>query len=69
MSGGSIAGCVTLTALLAAAECLRGTRWPPAPHAAMSPWLGFALLATLGIASLVFGLLNPELVAASFYEG
>jgi hypothetical protein len=33
------------------------------------PWVAFAVLIALGTASLLFGLLNPELIAAAFYEG
>jgi len=33
------------------------------------PWIPFAVLTALGIASFLFGLFNPELIAATFYEG
>jgi hypothetical protein len=35
----------------------------------VAPWVPFAVLTALGIASLLFGLFNPELITATFYEG
>jgi hypothetical protein len=32
-------------------------------------WAPFVLLVGLGAASLVFGLVNPALIAAAFFEG
>jgi hypothetical protein len=38
-------------------------------RASIPSWVLLAVLTALGIASLVFGLFNPELIAATFYEG
>jgi hypothetical protein len=49
-----------------AAGKAKATRNAPA---GIPSWVLFAVLTALGIASLIFGLFNPELIAATFYEG
>jgi hypothetical protein len=51
-------------ALVSASAPLGGSIAPPASSVAIPCWALFALFAAAGIASLVFGVLNPELIFA-----
>jgi hypothetical protein len=58
-----LASLLTVAAPLDQAKTLRasGLRIPP--------WVPFAVLTGLGIASLIFGLLNPLMIAVAFAQG
>jgi hypothetical protein len=60
---------VMLTALLLATAPLEKAKAMRNARAGIPSWVLFAVLTALGIASLIFGLFNPELIAATFYEG
>ena len=51
-------------ALVSASAPLGGSIAPPASSVAIPCWALFVLFAAAGIASLVFGVLNPELIFA-----
>jgi hypothetical protein len=56
------------TVLLAVAP-LKEAKAMRASGAGVPPWVPFAVLTALGLASFIFGILNPELIAAAFGEG
>ena len=55
-----------LASLLLGAAPLEEAKAMRASSASVPPWVPFAVMAGFGIASVIFDLSNPELIAAAF---
>ena len=69
MSPAACESLLMLASLLLVAPPLDQSKTLRASGVRIPPWVPFAVLTGLGAASLIFGLLNPLMIAVAFAQG